>query len=194
MNEGRTFVADLKTTELPDPGERALYDPPVSAQAGARLHALAGDPAADTTPSQVAPATRNIVGFIGVQLVRAYPRPACPPPPDWRNGAKEWLEGLAVVDLRRRDQHRERNPAAVHHHVTFRARLSAIRRVRTCMIASVGGSNARTVYGGASPIDPPGIMEPVEQLVMKPLPDASALPVPQASPAGHSTSAPQLLR
>ena len=54
------------------------------------------------------------------------------------------------------------------------------------------GRDARTVQGGAAPIDAVGFPQAIEQRQMQPVPDAGRLPVPQAAPAGDAAAATHL--
>jgi transposase len=64
----------------------------VSAQPRARLHAFAGDAASDAALAQAVPASREVVRFVGVHLVRPTAGPTCATPPQRRNGIKKRLK------------------------------------------------------------------------------------------------------
>jgi len=74
MEGGQALVADGEASVACEPGQRAFDDPPVPAQLRAGVDATAGDTDLDVAGVQHLAAAREVVGLIGVQLVRALAR------------------------------------------------------------------------------------------------------------------------
>jgi hypothetical protein len=64
VDVGAAFVADAEASVLVEPGDRALDDPALFAQAGSVLGALLGDDWADAAGSELAPVGARLVGAI----------------------------------------------------------------------------------------------------------------------------------
>jgi hypothetical protein len=79
---GASLVADGQASEPVEPGQGAFDDPVMAPQTPAAPDAAPGDPIADAALAQVAMAARQVIGFVGGELVRS---PAGRPRP-WRAG------------------------------------------------------------------------------------------------------------
>lgn len=71
MDVGAAFVADAEASVLVEPGDRALDDPSLFAQAGSVLGALRRDDWADAASSEPAPVAARLVGAIAEQSLGA---------------------------------------------------------------------------------------------------------------------------
>ena len=78
MDVGPSLVADGEATELGEPSQRPLDDPPVTSQPLAALDPAPGDAVLDATAGQRLTAAAVVVGLVGVQLrgPLAWPSPA----------------------------------------------------------------------------------------------------------------------
>src|ERR671935_195092 len=130
MDVGPALVADREPTVLGQPSQRPLDDPAMPSQALAALDALAGNAHLDVAPPQGLATARNVVGLVRVQLVRACAGPSAAAL-DGGNAVQQGLKDGGLVLVGPREQHRERDAAAVDHKMALRARLAAIRRIRT---------------------------------------------------------------
>jgi hypothetical protein len=75
VDVGPPLVAHLQPPVAVQPRKRPLHDPPVSPQLLARLYAAPGDAALDAPLPERLPAAGKVVALVGVQLLRALPRP-----------------------------------------------------------------------------------------------------------------------
>src|SRR5215207_268902 len=128
------LVADREPAVLRKPGQCPLHHPPVSSQLLAALYALPGYAALDAVLPQSPPALLVVVGFVGVQLLRALPRPAT------RTlyglyGVHELLEDHRVVYVGPARHHRQRDAPSVRNKVALRARFSLIRWILAGFLA-----------------------------------------------------------
>jgi hypothetical protein len=96
------LVAHAEPAAAEQPRQAPLHDPPVSAQALARLHAAPRDPRRDPAGTQGPTLLRGVVRLVGMELGRSLPRP--PRPAAWaddrRDGVDDGLQKLRVVDVR----------------------------------------------------------------------------------------------
>jgi hypothetical protein len=186
-------MPDLKASELADPRERPFDDPAMSPESGAGVYSSAGDSTADTTPSQIAPTPRDVVGFVRMNLRGSAPRSPRTRSPHRRNRAKKWLKGSAIVGIRWRKEHRQGNPAPINHDVTLGSRLTSVCGVRTREVSTTHCCDARAVERGPTPIKSIRIVQAVEQGVVKSRPDSCVLPIPKTTPARHPALTTHLL-
>jgi hypothetical protein len=126
---GPAFVADGEPAEAREPRQRALYYPPVPAQAFAVLDPATRDARDDAPLAAGAAAPRVIVPFIGVELARPLARPAGALP-DRRHGVEQRLEEPAVVHVRGAEQECQRDAVCIDQDVALGAGLAAVGRVR----------------------------------------------------------------
>ena len=87
MDVGSAFVTRAQPFEGVEPGEAALDDPAVSAQAGAVCDAAAGDPWSDAPGAQLAAVFVVVVAAVGEQLPRLASWPAAQAADRW-NGVE----------------------------------------------------------------------------------------------------------
>ena len=112
MDVGAAVVADEQAFELVQPGEGALHDPAVAAEAGAVLGVASRDLGFDAEPAELAAAARVVVGAVGCETVGTTARPADLAP--YRGDAVEERDQLgAVVAVAARERPGERDPAAL---------------------------------------------------------------------------------
>src|SRR4051794_25461595 len=187
------LVADHEPAAAGDPGQRTLHHPSMPAEALAALDPAPGDPGDDAALAAGAAAAAVVVGLVGVQLPWTSSGSAA-----WladrRHGVERLLEHGAVVDVRGREQDRERDALPVDHEVALAARLAAVGRVRPRGGPARLRRQAGAVERAPAPVDQAGLPEPVEQGVVERPPDAGLLPVAQSAPAGHAGAAAHLLR
>lgn len=130
VDVGASLVADRQAPEAIEPSVRALHHPSVPAQSLAALDAAACDARYNPTCPALVSARSSVVGFVGVQFVRAVSRPA---PPTVAHGWDS-IEGRchhhAVVPVGSTQADAERRTTRVGDEVALRARLAPVRRVR----------------------------------------------------------------
>src|SRR5919197_5656267 len=129
MDVRPALVADDQAAEPPQPGQRALHHPAVAAQPLAALHSFARDAAPDAASPHGGPTARDVIGLVGVQLVRALAR-APLGPLDRRDAVEQLLEDAWGRPIGRGQPHRERETVALDHNMALRARFAAIRWIR----------------------------------------------------------------
>jgi hypothetical protein len=125
------LVADREPAVLRKPGQCALHHPSVSPQFLAALHALSCYAALYPAPSQGSFALLVVVGFVGMQLLGTFSRPAPTRTLDGLYGVDELFEDHLVVDVGSGEDHGERDPFSVRNKVALRALLPFIRRIRS---------------------------------------------------------------
>src|SRR5215210_7097922 len=138
MDVVAALVADLQPPVAVHPRERSFHYPPVSAQLLAGLDASPGYPRGYASLPQGLAASREVVGLVGVQLLRAFARSATRRFADRRDGIHGLFQDLRVVDVGRRVDHRERNTSSIYYNMALRARFSLIRRIRAGLLAPPG--------------------------------------------------------
>src|SRR5215216_7954445 len=122
------LVADRQAAVAVQPGQRALHDPAVAAQALLGLDPLPRDPNLDVPTAQCPAATGDVVGLVGMELGGTL----APPPGrllDGRDGVDQVREDDRLVAVGPGQARGERDAGAVDHKVALRARFAAIRRV-----------------------------------------------------------------
>ncbi len=129
MNVVPALVADRQAAELGEPGQSPFDDPAMAAEAGGGFDALASDPTADATASQVAPTAANVVALVGMELGRTLAGSA-PRALDRGDRLDQLLEDDLVGDVGGGEQERARDAVAVDHQMALRARFAAIRWIR----------------------------------------------------------------
>src|SRR5215210_374083 len=123
------LVANREPAVLGKPGQCALHHPPVPTQFLAALYALSCYTALYPAPSQSSFALLVVVGFIGVQLLGTFPRPAPTRTLDRLYGVDELCEDHRVVDVCCARHYRERDTPSVLNKVALGALLSFICRI-----------------------------------------------------------------
>jgi len=123
------LVADGQAAVLTQPGQGALHDPAVAAQAAATLHPLACDADLDPPFAQGDPTARVVIRLVGVDFVRALAGPA-PRPLDGWDAVDQRREDAAVGAVGRGEEDGEREALPVDHNMALAARFAAIRWIR----------------------------------------------------------------
>ena len=132
MKIGPPLIADRQSTKTREPGQRSLDHPAMPSEPLARVDAAAGDAREDAALAAGGTTTWIIVSLVGVQLGRAAARPTPPSPrlTDRRNGIQGHFQHPRVMDVGRREPHRERDAVGIDHQMALRARFATIRRIR----------------------------------------------------------------
>src|SRR5829696_9340955 len=128
------LIAHAQAAEVIEPGQRALDDPAMAAQADAGVDALAGNAHPNVAPGQRLPAARIVIALVGMKLVRPL-APLTRRRLDGRDGIQEVLEQHRVVPLGAAQERGERETGSLDHNMALRPRFAAIRRVRSDEIA-----------------------------------------------------------
>src|SRR3954465_2159655 len=122
------LVADRQSTVLRQPRQCPLHHPPVPSQLLAALYPLPGYATLDAALPQGPSALLVVVGLVGVQLLRALPRPASGTLYGI-DGIHQLLEDHRVVGIGGAEHYRKRDAPSVRNKVALRARFSLIRRI-----------------------------------------------------------------
>jgi len=120
-----SFIADVETVELVQPGEGALDDPAHAAEARAMRGLSTSDQRLDAERSQLATVEVVVVAAIGNQLFRPPLRPARLAP-HGRDRLQEQEKLGAVVTVRAGYGPGQRDPAAVGQQVVLRAATAPV--------------------------------------------------------------------
>jgi transposase len=124
-----SLVAHPQSPKLIEPGHGALNHPPMLAERGAGVDALARDPNPNAAITHRLTATRDVVRLIGGP--RGGPHPSLTRGLfDGRNGVEQGFEGNGIVPVGSAQADGERRAPAAGHNVTLRARFAAIRGIR----------------------------------------------------------------
>src|SRR5215211_6721954 len=131
------LIAHRQPAILAQPRQRTLHHPPVPSQLLARVDPTAGDAWGYIPPPQGLPAAGEVVGFVGVQLLRALARPSGFPtrPLDRLDAIHGLLQNLRVMDVCGAENYCERDTSSVCHNMALRVRLSLICRIRAGSLA-----------------------------------------------------------
>ena len=122
-------VADEQPLEVVEPGEGALDDPAVAAEAGAVLDPTAGDLWLDPASAELAAVLVVVVATVGGDPVGPSPRPADLAP--YRRDPLDERDQLGdVVAVAARDCPGERDPGRVDEEVVLRPASGSINRAR----------------------------------------------------------------
>ena len=129
MDVGAAVVADEQSFELVQPGEGALDDPAVAAEAGAVLGLAACDLRRDPAASQLAPVLVVVVAAVGGDAIRSLLGPA-----DFaahrRDPVDERDQLGDVVAVAAGERPGERDPGRVDQEVVLRSVSGSINRAR----------------------------------------------------------------
>jgi hypothetical protein len=128
------LVPDAQAPVTIQPRQRPLDHPAMPAEPLATLYPPARDARRDRTPAQLLPQRLRVVRLVGVQLRGALAR-ATHRALDRLDGVHRVEHHARVMDISRRESHRERDALSVHDHMAFRARFAAIRRILPGFIA-----------------------------------------------------------
>ena len=141
------LIAHHQPAILAQPRQRTLHHPPVPSQLLARVDPTAGDAWGYIPPPQGLPAAGEVVGFVGVQLLRALARPSGFPtrPLDRLDAIHGLLQNLRVMDVCGAENYCERDTSSVCHNMALRVRLSLICRIRAgCLTPLFAGTLAES--------------------------------------------------
>jgi hypothetical protein len=120
--------ANAEFAEGGKPGMRTLNDPAMPAESIVALDASASNPILDAAALEVFPATRIVIAFVRVQLVRQAPGPAT----SARNRGQridQLLEDHRVMPVGAGDTEHQRDALPVRDEVALTAELATVRRV-----------------------------------------------------------------
>ena len=129
MDLGAAVVADEQAFELVQPGEGALDDPAIAAQAGAVAGLAASDLGSDPAFAQLAPLRPMVIGPVGGDPIRPIARTA-DPASDWWHSVEERDQLGDVVAVAAGECPGERDPGRVDQEVVFGAVSGSINRAR----------------------------------------------------------------
>ena len=129
MDLGAAVEADEQPLELVQPGEGALDDPAVAAEAGAVLGVAPGDLGFDPALAELAATARVVVGPIAGEPVGSPARPA-DLAAHRRHAVEERDQLGAVVAVAAGERPGERDPTALDEEVVLRAVSGSIDRAR----------------------------------------------------------------
>jgi len=131
---GASLVADRQSTEAAEPGQSAFDDPAMSSQTLAALDAAPGDAIADPSPAQGTRAARQVIGLIGVELVRALAGPS-PTLADRRHSIDQLVKDVAVMNVCRSDPESEGDTLGVGDNVALGPGAATIGRIGAGLFA-----------------------------------------------------------
>ena len=134
MHVGPALITDGEAPEAAEPGKRSLHDPTVPAQALTAVDPASGDPSLDPVPSQSFATAWHVIGLVRVELGWALARPP-PPLPNGRHSIDQLLEDAAVVNVGCGKPDGKRDAIGICDEVPLRARPTAVRRVRSSLLA-----------------------------------------------------------
>jgi hypothetical protein len=126
---GPSVVADEEPFELVKPGEGALDDPAVAAQAGAVCGAATGDLGCDAAAAQFAPVLVVVVTPVGAQPLRP-PARATDAAADGRHPIQQRDQLGDVVTVAAAERPGERDASRVYEKVMLRPGSGSINRAR----------------------------------------------------------------
>jgi hypothetical protein len=127
------LVAGAQPLEGVQPGEAALDDPPLAAQAGAVGDAAVGDARSDPAGAQLSAVDVVVVAAVGEQLPRSAAGSAAPSA-DRRDGVDQREELGDVVAVAAGQADRQRNAAGIADQVVLGARPAAVDRRRADVV------------------------------------------------------------
>src|SRR5215212_718778 len=139
MDVVSALVAHLQTPVAVQPRKCSLDHPSVSTQPLAGLDTAPGDARGDTPLPERFAASREVVSFVGMQLLRALAWPATRLS-DRRDGVHDLLQDLRVMDVGSGVSHCERDSVPVDHNVALRALFALIRRIRSGLLTPRGAA------------------------------------------------------
>jgi len=132
---GAAIVPRAETTHRIEPREVPLHDPAVAAEPLGRFDTAPRNAIANAAHPARVTALPVIVSLVGMRFVRPVARTAGTGTVEGRNRIEQRLEELTVVDVRRRQEDRERNPLGVDHKMALAPRSALIRGVRADNVA-----------------------------------------------------------
>src|SRR3954466_5870038 len=149
---GASLVADGQSTEAAEPGQSAFDDPAMSSQTLAALDAAPGDAIADPSPAQGTRAARQVIGLIGVELVRALAGPS-PTLADRRHSIDQLVKDAAVMNVCRSDPESEGDTLGVGDNVALGPGAATIGRIGAGLFAPPFCRDGGAVHAGTAPVN-----------------------------------------
>ena len=132
---GAALVTDSEAPEPGEPGEGALHDPPVTAEAGAALDATPCDAWRDAAGATLTAAAAVVVRLVGVKLGGPAPGPPPVSGPYARHSIECGRQHAAVMAIGATQRQAERRTAGICDEMALGAWPAAIRRVRPDLLA-----------------------------------------------------------
>ena len=129
MDVVAAVVADEESFELVEPGEGALDDPAVAAEAGAVFGLAPGDLGPDPELAELAAVVVVVVAAVGDHTVGPAARPA-DNAAHVRDRVEEWDQLGDVVAVAAREREGERDPARIDEEMVLGAGTAPIDRAR----------------------------------------------------------------
>ena len=125
MDVVAAVVADEEPFELVEPGEGALDDPAVAAEAGAVFGLAAGDLRGDPALAELAAVLVVVVAAVGKQQ-RWPPSRSAGAAADWRDAVEQGGQHERVVAVGAGQEPGQRQPAGVGQEVVLAARAAPV--------------------------------------------------------------------
>ena len=129
VDVGAALITDTQTAHAVQPGESALDNPAVSAQALAGFDAPAGNAGANTATLQILAQVGEIVALVGMHLLGS-PARMTRQSPHQRDGFEYRDEALGVVPVGAREHYRERKASGIDGEVVLAAQFAPVGRIR----------------------------------------------------------------
>lgn len=137
MNIEAALEANPELAETSKPGMCALDDPTMTPEPLTAFDTTAANTGLDAALSQIAPATSEVIPFVGVQFARPLAR--LPVQARYRrNGIKRGLECHRIVPIGSRNRDSQRDAACIYDDVSLRSELASVRRVGAGFLAPRG--------------------------------------------------------
>lgn len=126
---GAPLIANRQPPKACQPGQRPLDDPAIAAQAFAALDALARDAYLDVALRQRPAATRDVIGLVGMDLLRSLAGSSARPF-DRPDGIQQRFKVDAVMAISGPQQDRQRDALTIDYQMAFATRFPFVCRVR----------------------------------------------------------------
>jgi hypothetical protein len=128
VNIRSALIANPKPPKLGSPSMGSFDHPPMPPQAVLGLNPSPRNPRLNATLSTRTAASRIVVPFVSVQLVRTEPRPTSRTR-NGRDAIQQLVQDLGIVNVGGRQQQGQRNALSIDQKMVFRARFAFVRRV-----------------------------------------------------------------
>jgi len=129
MDVVASLVTHLQPPVAVHPRQGSFHNPPVSPQLLTGLDTPPGYPRDYAPLSECLTASREVVSLVGMQLLGTLARASTRRLADRRDSIHGLLQGLRVVDVGCRVDHRERDASSVDHNVALGALFALIRGI-----------------------------------------------------------------
>lgn len=137
MNIKASLEPNPELAEPREPGMGTLDHPTMPPEPLATFDTATSNAGLDAALSQITPATREVISFVGVQFGRPLAGLTIQAWHGW-NGIEHGLERHRIVSIGTRDRDGQRNAACIYDDVSFRSELAAIGRVGPGFLAPRG--------------------------------------------------------